>query len=102
MRDPSAEIVRVSQFSVPSRLLLSLSHAQSHALGPIYDETRAPHKKHEKNSTPRIFKVGSKLIDMLNALPKTDHRVLGGGPTWYRKSPFFRPRKLVARKLQNP
>ena len=56
----------------------------------------------EKNGNPRIFKVSSKLMDMLNALPKRDHRVFGGGPTWYRKSPFFRSRKQVARKLQNP
>ncbi len=34
----------------------------------------------EKNSNPRIFKVSSKLIDMLAALPKTNHRVFGRGP----------------------
>ena len=56
----------------------------------------------EKNSNPRIFKVTSKLIDMLNALPKTNQRVFGEGTTYHRKGPFYRTRKLMAKKLQNP
>ncbi len=56
----------------------------------------------EKRGNQRIFKVSCKLIDMLNALPKTSTKIFGGGPTRYRKSPFFRSRKQVARKLQNP
>jgi len=56
----------------------------------------------EKNSNTRIFKVSLKLIAMLRALPKTNSRVFGGGPTDNRKSPFLRSRRLIAQKLQNP
>ena len=58
--------------------------------------------KPEKKGNPRIFKVSSKLIDMLAALPKTSHRIFGGGPTGNRKSPSFTSRKHIARKLQSP
>lgn len=56
----------------------------------------------EKNSKPRIFKVSSELIAMLNSLPKTSSRVFGGGPGRNRKSVFYKSRKVIARKLQNP
>jgi len=56
----------------------------------------------EKNSNPRIFKVSSKLIDMLNALPKVSRRVFGDGPTWHKKTTFYKSRKVIANKLQNP
>ncbi len=56
----------------------------------------------EKNSNTRIFKVSLKLMAMLRALPKTNTRVFGGGPTDNRKSPFLKSRKQIAQKLQNP
>ncbi len=55
----------------------------------------------EKNSNPRIFKVSTRMIAMLNAMPKTNRKVFGGGPTDNRKSPFLRSRRAIARKLQN-
>jgi len=51
---------------------------------------------------PRIFKVSSKLIAMLNALPRTSVRVFGDNPTPYRKSIFQNTRRRLAAKLQNP
>jgi len=56
----------------------------------------------EKSGNPRMFKVSSKLIAMLNALPKTSVRVFGDSPTGYKKSSFYLARKRLARKLQNP
>jgi len=56
----------------------------------------------EKGSDPRIFKASSKLTDMLNALPRTSHRIFGKSPTSFRKSAFYQTRKVLARKLKNP
>jgi len=56
----------------------------------------------EKNSLPRIFKVSSKLIGMLNSLPKKSARIFGDGPTWHRKVTFYKSRKILAKKLKNP
>jgi len=56
----------------------------------------------EKNSNSRIFRVSSKLIGMLNGLPKPGQRVFGDSPTRFKKSSFYRSRKLIAKKLQNP
>ena len=39
---------------------------------------------------------------MLNALPKASERVFGNGQTWAKKVTFYRSRKRIARKLQNP
>ena len=55
----------------------------------------------EKNSLPRMFKVSSKLIDMLNALPKKSERVFGNGAMKSGKTTFYRSLKLIAQKLQN-
>jgi len=56
----------------------------------------------EKGGSPRIFKVSSKLIAMLNALPRTSVRAFGDNPTPYRKSIFQNTRRRLATKLQNP
>ncbi len=56
----------------------------------------------EKNSNPRIFKVSSKLIDMLNALPKTSGRIFGDRSTLGKRATLYKSRKLIAKKLQNP
>ena len=58
--------------------------------------------KPEKFGTPRIFKVTSKLIGMLNALPRASQRIFGANPTEFRKSAFYQTRKVLAKKLQNP
>ena len=58
--------------------------------------------KPEKFGTPRIFKVTSKLIGMLNALPRASQRIFGANPTEFRKSTFYQTRKVLAKKLQNP
>lgn len=54
----------------------------------------------EKGGRSRIFKVSSKLIAMLNNLPKTNQRVFGN--TSYKKTSFYDSRKRLANKLQNP
>jgi len=55
----------------------------------------------EKNGNSRIFNVTQKLVDMLNALPRKDIRVFGPSLHWY-KSTYYKARKRIARKLQNP
>lgn len=56
----------------------------------------------EKNSDPRVFKVSSKLIRMLDALPRKSKRVFGEGGVRSRRATFCDTRKRVAEKLQNP
>jgi integrase len=55
----------------------------------------------EKRSNPRIWKVTSKLIAQLNALPKETQRVFGNGSIDSMKSMFLTVRKRLATKLQN-
>ena len=54
-----------------------------------------------KGHNPRQLKVSSKLIAMLNALPKTSERIF---PTTYRSmvTSYMRVRARAAQKLQNP
>ncbi len=56
----------------------------------------------EKGSNPRMWKVSSKLIAMINALPRKSHRIFGNGPINSMKTTFLRARKRLAAKLQNP
>jgi len=56
----------------------------------------------EKGSLPRMWKVSSKLIGMLNALPRKSLRVFGDGPINSLKTMFLKTRKNLAFKLQNP
>jgi len=57
----------------------------------------------EKDSNPRIVKVSSKLVAMLNALPKRSQRIFGGTGTLRGLGiSFLMTRKKVARTLQNP
>lgn len=56
----------------------------------------------EKGSSPRIFKVSSKLLAMLSMLPKTSTRVFGDYPLRGFARSFQRSRKLLAAKLGNP
>jgi integrase len=57
--------------------------------------------KPEKKSKPRIFNASSKLIAMLNMLPKTKMKVF---PSMLaaRRTSFDSSRKRLAKKLQNP
>jgi len=56
----------------------------------------------EKGGNPRIWKVSTKLIAMLNALPRKSPKVFGDGPINSLKTTFLRARKRLAAKLQNP
>lgn len=56
----------------------------------------------EKNSKPRQFKLTTKLIAMLNQLPRKSEQIFGGGnyndfARWY-----YMRRRLLAEKLGNP
>ena len=55
-----------------------------------------------KHGYPRQFKITSKLMAMLNALPKTSEYILGGTTTKALRSNLHRKRKRLASKLQNP
>jgi integrase len=56
----------------------------------------------EKNGLPRQFKASSNLIAMLNALPKTSHRVFGTSTLTKIRQNFMLQRAGIAHKLQNP
>jgi len=56
----------------------------------------------EKHGTPRQFKVSSKLIGMLNALPKIDPKVFGNTNLIGHRYNFTKQRSRIAKKLQNP
>lgn len=56
----------------------------------------------EKGSNPRAWKVSVELIGMLDALPRKSQRVFGDGPTNSLKTTYYRVRKRLATKLQNP
>ena len=56
----------------------------------------------EKGGNPRIIKVSSKLIAMLNDLPHTEQRVFGSTLLNYVRRNFTAQRKRIARKLKNP
>jgi len=56
----------------------------------------------EKNGNPRMFKVSSKLIAMLNSLPKKSERIFGGTQLRFHRQNFMGQRKRIANRLQNP
>jgi len=56
----------------------------------------------EKNSLPRIWNISPKLLNMLNALPKTSLKIFGDGPINSMKTTFIKARRRLAAKLQNP
>ena len=55
----------------------------------------------EKGGNPRIWRVSSKLMAMISALPRKDDRVFGHGPINSLKTTFYRARKRLSTKLQN-
>ena len=56
----------------------------------------------EKNSNPRIFKVSTKLIGMVQMLPKTHDRIFGRSNPRNASVCLAQQRKKIAKKLQNP
>ena len=56
----------------------------------------------EKNSNLRIFNVSSRLIGMLDALPKKKLRIFGDSTRNSLNGSFQRSRAHDAKKLQNP
>jgi len=57
----------------------------------------------EKNSLPRQWNnLSQKLLDMLNALPRTDSSIFGPGTMYSLKGTFGRSRRRLSVKLQNP
>ena len=56
----------------------------------------------EKGSNPRIFKVSTKLIGMLNTLPRNSERLFGNYHHRGFSRTFQRQRKKLAVKLGNP
>ena len=55
----------------------------------------------EKHGDPRMFKVSSKLIAMLNALPKTSESVFGYTSLKGHRWNFTKQARRLARELQN-
>ena len=56
----------------------------------------------EKGSNPRIWRVSSKLIEMLKALPRNSERIFPNKTLASLKDTYARTRKRLAHKLQNP
>ena len=56
----------------------------------------------EKNSLPRIFKVSSKLIGMLEMLPKDSDKIFGRSNSRNASVCLAQQRKKIAKKLVNP
>lgn len=57
----------------------------------------------EKNSLPRIWgNLNSKVLGMLNALPRTSERIFGDCTLNSLKATYTRARRRLAVKLQNP
>jgi len=56
----------------------------------------------EKGSNPRVWKVTTELIGMLNAMPKEGPKVFGPSLVSSMRTTFCKSRKRLAKKLQNP
>ena len=56
----------------------------------------------EKNSLPRIFKVSSKLIGMLQILPKRYEKIFGKTLGKYASINLLKQRRRIAKKVANP
>ncbi len=66
-------------------------------------ERRLINLKHpEKGSSPRIFKVSAKLIEMLSKLPRESNRLFGKSSLNSLRGTLRASRKKAARKLANP
>ena len=56
----------------------------------------------EKGGQPRMLKISATLVAMLKALPKENEKIFGNMKPRVAASNFYRMRKSVAFKLQNP
>lgn len=56
----------------------------------------------EKHGNPRVFKVTSKLISMLNSLPKNSEYVFSNASLSAHRWRFDRQKRKLSEKLQNP
>lgn len=56
----------------------------------------------EKHGKPRMFKVSSKLIGMLQSLPKKNARIFGKARVTHRAAAFKIQRLGIAKKVGNP
>jgi integrase len=56
----------------------------------------------EKGSNPRIWRVSSKLMEMIKALPRKSERLFPNKSLTSLKNTFATTRKRLAHKLQNP
>jgi len=56
----------------------------------------------EKGGNPRMIKVSSKLISMLNRLPRKNEKVFGGTNIASQRWIFIKQRRRLAKKLNNP
>lgn len=56
----------------------------------------------EKRSRARVFKASTKLIGMLNRLPRKSEKNWGYMKLQYKKANFRTTRKRIAAQLQNP
>ncbi len=65
-------------------------------------ETSTVRVTSEKHGHPRIFRLSSNLIGMLNKLPRKNEKVFGTGKLKDFRGMFCRQRGKVAEKLRNP
>ena len=66
-------------------------------------ESRTVRITSEKGGEPRIFRISIKLLEMLNAFPRTSERVFGRYKSLkHLRKCFERHRKKMAHKLSNP
>lgn len=56
----------------------------------------------EKGSNPRIFKISSKLVGLLNMVPRNSEKPFNYGSVSFLRRTFERQRKKLAIKLGNP
>jgi integrase len=56
----------------------------------------------EKHSNPRIFKLGNRLISMINRLPKDHSTLFGSSKLNHLRKTYTRQRKRLAHKFGNP
>jgi integrase len=55
----------------------------------------------EKGSNPRIWRISTKLVKMLNNMPKTSPRIFGDSSLRTKRCNYEDQRRRIAKKLQN-
>jgi len=56
----------------------------------------------EKGSNPRVWRIPTKLVKMLNNMPKTSTRIFGDSSLRTKRCNYEDQRRRIAGKLQNP